>query len=729
METIDENEVLEEAAAVDLLEEYRDAGKWLEMLEESEKTFQPWQEKCTNIEKQYADLERLGSDGRDREMQMFWANMEVMKPSILARPPVPVVAARFKDRKPIKRHGAEILERSLIATFEMDDIYLTMKSVRDALALNGRGTPWVVRKQRDDNQYLCFVNVDREDFRHAVARDWKEVDWVARRTYETKEDLQERFPKALDAVNQATYVANSNGSADDEKQGEEKAEVWELWHKELKLVVWVSPDTKEVLDIMEPEFNLEGFFPCPRPAYSSVMPRTLIPVPDFVFVKDQLEEINEYTARISKLSEALRMKGFYSAGNEDIGTAVEKAMQSTEDGAMLVPVPNVAALGGSGMDKAITWMPVDKVAAVVVQLVALRKQVIDDVYQITGISDIMRGSTNANETLGAQQMKSQYGSVRVKEKQEELIRISRDLSRIAGEILAENFTVEELAMLSQYDEIPREAQKMQKLQEMQANIQKMQIEFKTVVAQASQNPELMQQAEQNPKKVEQLVKQAQQKMQQAQSQFQEMQKQITFEQVVQFLSSEKIRPFVLDIETNSTIQPDENMAKQRTTEFMGMLAQALGQLAPMISAEPKTADFAGQVLKFALAPFRAGRELDAAIDELIEGMKQKAAQPEKDPQAEKAKMEAQKAKAEMDLKNKELSIDAGKAKADADLKKRELDIKEKEADEKLLRADIELEEIRAQYGGQNNEALEMVLSQVAALSEKIDAITQRNGLM
>jgi hypothetical protein len=53
----------------------------------------------------------------------------------------------------------------------------------------------------------------------------------------------------------------------------------------------------------------------------------------------------------------------------------------------------------------------------------------------------------------------------------------------------------------------------------------------------------------------------------------------------------------------------------------------------MISAEPQTAEFCGEVLKFATAPFRAGRSLDGAIDGLVEQMKQKGEQPRGDDPA------------------------------------------------------------------------------------------------
>jgi hypothetical protein len=58
-----------------------------------------------------------------------------------------------------------------------------------------------------------------------------------------------------------------------------------------------------------------------------------------------------------------------------------------------------------------------------------------------------------------------------------------------------------------------------------------------------------------------------------------------------------------------------------------VLAQLLPQLTQMIMAEPKTADFCGEILKFATAPYRAGRTMDGAINNLVALMNQKADQP------------------------------------------------------------------------------------------------------
>jgi acetyl/propionyl-CoA carboxylase alpha subunit len=111
---------------------------------------------------------------------------------------------------------------------------------------------------------------------------------------------------------------------------------------------------------------------------------------------------------------------------------------------------------------------------------------------------------------------------------------------------------------------------------------------------------------------------------------------------------------------------DEQMEKQQRTEFVQVLGTLMPQLSTMIQQEPKTAQFCGEILKFATAPYRAGRSLDGAIDDLIEQMKNRGDTQRADPEAEKLKalqqieqqkLEQQKKKDETDaaLKQEELA--------------------------------------------------------------------------
>ena len=134
----------------------------------------------------------------------------------------------------------------------------------------------------------------------------------------------------------------------------------------------------------------------------------------------------------------------------------------------------------------------------------------------------------------------------------------------------------------------------------------------------------------------------QQQVQAGMQQLEQLKQQPTIDQVLHFLSDNRTKSFVLDIETDSTIMSDENGEKQRRTEFVQMLGGLLPQLAQMIQSDPQNAKFCGEILKFSAAPFRAGRSLDGTIDELVERMEAKSGQPpQPDPETTKQQTQLQ----------------------------------------------------------------------------------------
>jgi len=612
----------------------RAARPWLEAIKDAKAYFQFWQDKCDSIDKLYADLKNMAGDGGDREFQMFWANLEILKPSIYSRPPVPVVVPRFKDRKPVPREASEMLERALIVNFEAKDIDSVMLQVRDDFVTSARGAAWLRYENYGDTEgeRVCFDHLDRSDFLHEPARKWQEVGWVAKRAWLTRDQGLQRFGDEYLKVNLKSRKELTGETEAPDYQGEKKGEVWEIWSKTKKLVVWVAEGLEDVLDIQPPFLQLENFYPCPKPAYTTTERRKLIPVPDFVYYKDQLEEINELTARISALAEALRMKGFYPSGSGDLAEAVETAIKQRDQNAILVPVANFAALGGTALKDSIIWLPVVEIANTIKELVLLRRQLIDDVYQITGLSDIMRGATDPDETAAAQELKSQYGSIRIRDRQAEMIRFARDMTRIAAEIMAENFNPETLMAMSQMD-LPTD-------QDIQGQIQQI-----TQQAQAMAADPQVQMMAQDPQGMQQLD----QLKQQAEQQIAQLEQTVTVDKCVTLLREQRLRPFILEIETDSTIQPDENAEKEKRAEFLTALGGTMQQLVPLVQMMPAAAPFAVEIIKFAVAPYRAGKSLDQAIEQFGEAVTGQAQQQMQNPQPDPAQ-------AEMEMKQKEGEI-------------------------------------------------------------------------
>lgn len=625
------------------------AQRWLHMLNAAD--MEQWNRVCENIEKLYGDLEKHAETAGDPEFQIFWANLEVLRPSVYSRAPVPVVAERFNDRKPIVRKAAEIIERALVTVTHDSDMHDTLKLVRDDLALYARGVPWV----RLVDGTVEFEHVDREDFRHDQARKWKEVGWVAKRAHLTEEQVKE-LAGDLDE-DDLTKLGFRQRPGVTEMKAETKAEVWEIWHKAENKVVHVADGFPDVLKEGKPPVDLTGFFPCPRPAFGTLTPRKLTPVPDMVYYRDQLDEINKVTARIAALTEMVKLKGFYDSSAGDMRQAIEAAFFNAADNAMIQGVPGLSRLVQGAGGQLIEWFPAEKAAQVISVLVEIRRQLIEDVYQITGLSDIMRGATVASETATAQQLKAQYGGVRVRERQEEMVRIARDLYRIAAEMLAEKVNPEKLLEMGQVTDLPKRA-------EIKKQVEGLKAQAKTMAEQA------MQSADPNdPQAAQAIQQQVEQGAQPVAQQIAELEGRITREDVTAFLRDEKLRPYALDVETDSTIQPNEDAEKQRRTEFLAAISQSLAPLMQLVQQQPEAGDFAAAILRFTANGFRAGRELQQPIDDFAEKISEQAKQPRgPSPEQQAAEAEGQAKQAELALKQQEAQREDMVAQADVALK-------------------------------------------------------------
>src|SRR6185436_2741197 len=147
-----------------------DAKPWLALISDAEHCFEKYHTKCDTIDDLYAKLDLLGNTTADREFKIFWANMCVMMPSIYARPPIPVVVPKFKDRTELARRASELLERALISVTDANDgqLHEAMKLVRHHLAIHARGVMWL----RNSDTMVEFDQLDRGDFLHEPARKW-----------------------------------------------------------------------------------------------------------------------------------------------------------------------------------------------------------------------------------------------------------------------------------------------------------------------------------------------------------------------------------------------------------------------------------------------------------------------------------------------------------------------------------------------------------------------------
>ncbi|WP_028747993.1 hypothetical protein [Rhizobium mesoamericanum] len=652
---------------------------WKDQLERGADYFKKWHTRCEKIEKVYLDQQGDSPADAKRNFPMLWANISVLQPAVYARPPQPAVERRFKDSDPVARTGSEMVERALTFLTENANIDALMRQCRDDFLLFGRGTAWLryeadiesvdmgvepsesveyeqmetaqlppMERITDERIPIDFVHWS--DFMHSPARRWEDVSWVARRVPMTKDEIEKRFSEeALATISGEVLATDKSSKTDaDRAQNAGKTGIWEIWCKTENYTVWIADGSPVALEVSEPPLQLEGFWPCPKPAYGTTSTGSLIPIPDYVYYQGQCDEIDALTKRIAKLTDQLRLKVFYPAGDGSVSPAIEKAMRPDND-TVMVPIPEWAAFTDKGGSNAIVTLPIDEVQKVITACIEARKQLIEDVYQITGISDIVRGDTQASETATAQRIKSQWGSIRIRDRQAELARFARDIIRIAGEIVCEQFQPETLTAMTGI-QLPTMAEK----QQMQAQVQMATQQYQAVAQRAQQMGQQPPPPPQMPQGYDQLMEQP------------------TIDEVVQVLRDDNIRGFRIDIETDSTIEPDEDAEKQRRMEFAQVMGQFINQAGPIAQQQPMLVPVMGEVLLFVARGFRAGRQLESTLEQTVAALTEKAMTPPPPPQPspdEQIKLKTTMVKADAEQQKAKMDMAATAMSHQADMEK------------------------------------------------------------
>jgi len=595
-------------------DEPKSAAGILAALSKAEDAFEFWQATCSTIDQIYSKdgtaWDALNEyQWADADLDLFWASFEIMKEAVYARPPQPVVSPTFKDNRRLLTVTAELLERTTVSTFQRTGIHDVMMLIRDDVLFAGRGVPWV-RYEKDKGKRVCIEHVDRTDFRHEPARYWTEVAWVAKRSWLTEKDAIARFGKKKTEL-LTFHDDQKERDGDKRDKGSPHAPVWEVWHRGNDKTYWVAEGVQEVLDEGKPETELTGFFPCPKPAYGTLRRRSLIPVPDWERYRIHFGKINDLTSRIYLLLDKVRMKGLVPAGG-DLGDAIQQAMESDDD-QIIIPVP-AALVGGVGLADMVVWLPLEQLATTIQGLIEARRQLIDDFYQLSGISDIMRGATEAEETLGAQQLKSQYGSVRIRGKSSEIQRVAADAVKIAAEIIAEKFDKETLLEMAQM-EIPSKRDVEKQI----ADIEKSATDEMQALSEKAQAAAQEQQEGGDPQQAAQQFEQAQQAiLAKYAPMLRDAESQVPIEDVMKLLRDDKARGFTFEIASDSTVLVDEMAEKSSRNEFMQILTESLAKLASVVAMGPEAINLWGAGVKFQISPYRVGRDLDAEIDAFID---------------------------------------------------------------------------------------------------------------
>ena len=457
------------------------AALWSSELSAAKKFMEKYRKSAIKVNDRYLDKRPSDQDGEFR-VNLFWSSIQVVMSMLYAQPPKADVKRMYDDfNDEPSRVGAEILERILNNDVQADGS-TSNAAIQYAISdwcISGLGQVWArysvdtemqqydavtdpmtgmetspageFERISDEEAPLDYVHWD--DLLYSPARIWEEVRWVSRRVYMTREQLVARFGEDIGKRVPIKSNLKQTGGATVvpfPKDPWQRAEVWEIWDKRSKKVFWYCDGCDYLLDEREDPLQLEDFWPCPPPLIANATTVEFIPRADYIMAQDQFEQLDEINTRISYLTRAMKVVGIYDKSAEGVQRMLNQAVEN-----QLIPVDNWAMFAESGgLKSKVDWLPVADVAAVIEKLVMLREQVKGQIYEVLGISDIMRGNTKASETLGAQQIKAQFGSTRVQLKQMYVAKFVQKSLAIKAEIISRHFQPETIAMRSNIEQSP-----------------------------------------------------------------------------------------------------------------------------------------------------------------------------------------------------------------------------------------------------------------------------------
>jgi hypothetical protein len=460
--------------------------QWVNTIATYEREFKKWETRTERILKRYRDEGRLQGRGENSQAKfnILWSNVQTAIPAVFSRLPKPDVSRRHRDNDPVGRVAALLLERAL--EFEVDhypDYRAAMRNCVQDRFLGGRGVAWVryephikalegtpqdgvqITEDADEvavaepqeqleNESAPTDYVHWKDFGHTIARTWEEVTGVWRKVYMGREALVERFGDELGSkIPLDTKPQEKRDSGADIAY---EALIYEIWDKTQRKALWLSKSLGEIVDERPDPLGLENFWPCPRPLFATLTTDSLVPVPDFSLYQDQANTLDILADRIEGLIKALKVRGVYNAEFIELSRLFTEG--SNND---LLPVKNWLAFAEkNGLKGAIDLVDLTPIFNALKAAYEAAEQQKNQVYEITGLSDIIRASTDPNETATAQKLKGQFGSMRLRAMQNDVSLFAGELLQIKAQIMCKQFQPETLAKIGSANTLQPEDQQL-----------------------------------------------------------------------------------------------------------------------------------------------------------------------------------------------------------------------------------------------------------------------------
>ena len=433
--------------------------KWIDRISSAEKKWQVYHDLIKDIREYYKN------EKKKNKQNIFWSSIETLKPFIYFKPPVPYVERKSKVANPVEDVACKILEKALNQNLEAQDFDGVIKYARNDFLLSGLGLTYekyvpsfktVVSEVIDGNMAVMrqmevldsakvetsYIDPQKLIFDCNHVNVWEDCEWVAQIIEMTKGEVIEQFGKDI-----ADKLIDKLNPLENEL--DKATNVYRIWDKKDGKIIYLSKEVKdEFLRVDDDVLKIEGFYPFGKPLFATLANDGLIPVPDYSEIKCQLDELDGVNSRMKLTMQALKVSGAYDGSFPELANLLDKDVTLIE----VSDFDKIREKGG--IEGFVGFMPIGQYIDALQALAERRAQLIQAIYEITGVSDIMRGNSDPSETATAVTKKTNFGTLRNQDRQNDMQRYLTDVLKIKAEIICEMWTPELLAQYAEPDTTP-----------------------------------------------------------------------------------------------------------------------------------------------------------------------------------------------------------------------------------------------------------------------------------
>lgn len=690
-----------------------------------------YHEKSKEIAKQYQELYESQEQEEETRLSLkstypiFWSNTQVLRPLLFSKLPKANITQSFFNDDEISRISSELVERLLTYLLKESDAENQIEKIRDAFLIQGIGIPRIVfippepieiksKKKKEkpemedegesenedessskdysenmaegetedteeetsyetDESKKSFVIefVDYQDFLKSTEKEWSKLRWIAFKKYYSRRELVEYFGKKGEKVPMTNVKYESLNQDSQQDDLYKMCEVWEIWDKENKVCHFITfAGDGYVLSSEEDGYNLKNFFPIPMPMGLNESKR-LIPVPLYGKYKNLAEDLTDIHDRIQSLVKQAKFTGAYTSFAEQ--SDVENIMNG-EDGEFK-PLKTTANIDDAR--KLVVFKPLNEIANTITILRTEKMALKQDIQEITGLSDIVRGSSVASETATAQQLKGNFAISRIQPLQKEVEFTIRDTLRLLAELAVEKMSINEIIKITglkvvDVDLILTNAKQSLEMEKQQAItlLDPQQPDFQEKLAMLEQQVQIG---------FQKTVKDLQDQLKGFVIQFKDLPK------LAKTIKDDKLRCISIDIETDSTVKIDQNQEKMDRMEYIRTISGTIQSMVPAVQTGVISKDALNEFVIFASKPFKVGRNLENYLKN-------------EEPIEEKPDPQAMMAQAEMEIRQQELQLKAQEITGKLDLEQQKVNVEKAKVlnDQNKFEQKIEFEDANKQ---------------------------------